>query len=101
MGQVQYCVMPSTTVLGGPVELNAAALKRAAILIGIGATIAGTGMLIGGWSVAQSGRKWAKELERSPLDIAASHWPRVKAAASAGYERWSSTQPRPVSRRAS
>ncbi len=91
--QCHNAVMAMPKVLGSPIELNTSVLTGAAVLVGIGAAIAGTGALLGGWSVIRSARRWAQSVERSPIQVATAHWPRAKAAATAGYGRWKNTPP--------
>lgn len=90
-GTVPYFGMDMNRVLGAPVEIDTTVLTGAAIIVGIGVALAGAGALVGGLSLTRSARKWVAAVERSPFDIAVAHWPRVQAAASAGYGGWRNT----------
>jgi hypothetical protein len=70
------------------VQVNKGLLLASALLLGGGAVLGATGMLLGAASVISAGRQWIDQLERQPADIARARWQQVRAAGTAAASAW-------------
>jgi hypothetical protein len=57
-------------------------------LIGAGALIALAGMAVGGSHVVSATRRWIKEMEVPPSELARIKWGQARSAAAAGAAAW-------------
>jgi hypothetical protein len=69
-------------------ELKARPLISGAVLIGIGGMAALAGLIVGGTHVFAATRKWVREMEVPPSEVAKAKWAQARAAASAGASAW-------------
>jgi hypothetical protein len=69
-------------------QLNATPMIIGVALVGAGALIGITGMIIGGTALFGSTRKWFKELEVPPSEVVKHKWGQTKAATTAGASAW-------------
>jgi hypothetical protein len=69
-------------------ELQAGPLIVGGVLIGIGAAFALAGLAVAGSHVAMSTRRWARELDVPPGELARLKWEQARAAAAAGASSW-------------
>jgi hypothetical protein len=70
------------------IQVNKGLLLASALLLGGGAVLGATGMLLGAASVISAARQWINQLERQPVDIARSRWQQVRAAGNAAANAW-------------
>jgi hypothetical protein len=70
------------------VQLNKGLLLASALLVGSGAVLGATGLLLGGLAVISATRQWIQQLERPPIDVARSRWQQVQAARNAATTAW-------------
>jgi len=82
----------------GP-QLRSGPLITGAALAGAGGLIALAGFAVGLSHVISATRRWVKEMEVPPGELARIKWAQAKAAAAAGSSAWQQTQA-PVRRRA-
>jgi hypothetical protein len=71
----------------GP-QFEAAPLITGAVLVGAGALIATVGLAIGGGHLLSVTRRWIRELETPPSELARQKWVQAKAAYVAGASAW-------------
>jgi hypothetical protein len=69
-------------------EINTTPLVVGAALIGAGALIGVTGMLVGGTALASASRKWFRELEVPPSEVVKHKWGQTKAATNSAASAW-------------
>jgi hypothetical protein len=69
-------------------QINTTPLVVGAALIGAGALMGVTGMLVGGTALASASRKWFRELEVPPSEVVKHKWNQTKAATTAGAGAW-------------
>jgi hypothetical protein len=73
-------------------QINTTPLVVGAALIGAGALIGITGMLVGGTALASASRKWFRELEVPPSEVVKHKWNQTRAATTAGASAWQQQQ---------
>lgn len=71
----------------GP-QFQTAPLIIGAVLIGAGTLIAMTGAVVGGGHLLAATRRWIRELEPPPSELARQKWVQAKAAYAAGASAW-------------
>jgi hypothetical protein len=69
-------------------QLNATQMIIGVAMVGAGALIGVTGMIIGGTALFSSTRKWFRELEVPPSEVVKSKWGQTMAATHAGASAW-------------
>jgi hypothetical protein len=69
-------------------QINTTPLVVGAALIGAGALMGVTGMLVGGTALASASRKWFRELEVPPSEVVKHKWNQTRAATTAGASAW-------------
>jgi hypothetical protein len=79
--------------LGGPAVNGAARLNQGlvvggAVLIGLGGLMGLTGALLLSSAVVAATRRWIRQLERPPTEIARLKFQQARAATSAGASAW-------------
>ena len=68
-------------------------LITGAALVGAGAFIAAAGLAVGGSHLLSATRRWVREMEVPPSELAKLRWAQAKAAASAGAAAWQNGVP--------
>lgn len=71
----------------GP-QFRAGPLITSAALVGAGAFIAVAGLAVGGSHLLSATRRWVREMEVPPSELAKLKWTQAKAAATAGAAAW-------------
>ncbi len=71
----------------GP-RFESAPLITGAVLLGAGAVIGLVGLAIGGGHLVAATRRWLKELEVPPSELARQKWAQARAAVEAGASAW-------------
>lgn len=71
----------------GP-QLRSGPLITGAALIGAGSLLALAGLAIGGSHLISATRRWVREMEVPPSELARQHWAKAQAAAAAGAAAW-------------
>lgn len=71
----------------GP-RIESGPLKAGAILMGTGAVIGFVGLAVSGGHVLAATRRWIRELETPPSELARQKWMQGKAAVQAGASAW-------------
>jgi hypothetical protein len=69
-------------------QFRAGPLITSAALVGAGAFIAAAGLAVGGSHLVSATRRWVREMEVPPSDLAKIKWTQAKAAAAAGASAW-------------
>jgi len=71
----------------GP-QFQAAPLITSAAMVGAGTLIVLAGLAVGGGHLASAIRKWVREMEVPPSELARIKWAQAKTAVSAGAQAW-------------
>ena len=71
----------------GP-QFEAAPLITSAVMVGAGTLIVLAGLAIGGGHLAAATRRWVREMEVPPSELARQKWAQAKAAYAAGASAW-------------
>jgi hypothetical protein len=71
----------------GP-QFESAPLITGAALLGAGALIALVGLAIGGGHLVAATRRWVKEMEVPPSELARQKWSQARTAVEAGTSAW-------------
>jgi hypothetical protein len=71
----------------GP-QFESAPLITGAALLGAGALIALVGLAVGGGHLVAATRRWVREMEVPPSELARQKWAQAKTAAAAGTSAW-------------
>jgi hypothetical protein len=74
-------------------RVNQGLVVGGAVLVGLGGLLGFAGMLLVTSAVAAAARRWMRQLERPPSDIAKRKWQQARAATSAGTQAWRSGSP--------
>jgi hypothetical protein len=61
--------------------------------MGIGGLVGLTGLVLVGSALVSATRRWVRQLERPPSEMARATWQQAKAAASAGAGAWRDQAP--------
>jgi len=69
-------------------QVNMGMLVTGGVLIGIGGLVAMTGVLVGGSAVVSGVRRWVRESEVPPRELARRKWAQARTAANAGADAW-------------
>ena len=69
-------------------QLNATPMIIGVALIGAGAMIGLTGLIVGGSAMVAATRKWLRELEVPPTEVVKHKLGQTKAATAAGASAW-------------
>ncbi len=81
----------SETTQGGP-QLNAKLLVSGVLLMGIGGAIGLVGLALGSSAVLAAGRRWVRQMDTPPSELAKQHWNRAREATTAGVGAWRNGQ---------
>jgi hypothetical protein len=76
-----------SSVQGG-FRVNTAPVMVGAVLVSVGILLGMAGVLVGGREVFAATRRWLRELEVPPGEVARHRWDQTKAAAAAGARAW-------------
>ena len=71
----------------GP-QFESAPLITGAALLGAGALIAMIGLAVGGGHLVAATRRWVKEMEVPPSELAKQKWAQARTAVEAGTSAW-------------
>jgi hypothetical protein len=71
----------------GP-QFESAPLITGAALLGAGALIALIGLAVGGGHLVAATRRWVKEMEVPPSELAKQKWAQARTAVEAGTSAW-------------
>jgi hypothetical protein len=71
----------------GP-QFQAAPLITSAVMVGAGTLIVLVGLAIGGGHLATATRRWVREMEVPPSELARLKWAQARAAYVAGASAW-------------
>ena len=71
----------------GP-QFSATPLMTSAALVGVGAVLVMAGLAVGGVHLTSATRRWVREMEVPPSELAKLKWAQAKAAALAGAAAW-------------
>ncbi len=71
----------------GP-QFRSGPLIVSAALVGAGTLIALAGLAVGGSHLASATRRWVRDMEVPPSEVARQKWAQAKAAAAAGTSAW-------------
>ena len=77
----------SQTTTGGP-PLNTTLLVGGVLLMGIGSAIGLVGLALGASAVAAAGRRWMRQMDTTPRELAHQHLARARMATAAGAGAW-------------
>ena len=69
-------------------ELRTGPLIAGAVLVGAGTLIALAGLAVGGSHLLAATRRWIREMDVPPAELAKMKWAQAKNAASAGAAAW-------------
>ena len=70
------------------IQLNRRLITGGGVLIGIGALLGFTGMLLVSSAIVSAARQTLNQLERPPSEIAKRTWQQARAATTAGAKAW-------------
>jgi hypothetical protein len=70
------------------IQLNRRLITGGGVLIGIGALLGFTGMLLVGSTIVSAARQRVNQLEQPPSEIAKHKWQQARAATTAGAKAW-------------
>ena len=76
----------------GP-QFRAGPLIMSAALVGAGTLIALAGLAVGGSHLMSATRRWVREMEVPPTELAKLKWAQARAAAAAGATAWQNGRP--------
>jgi len=71
----------------GP-QYQSAPLITGAVFVGAGTLIAMVGLAIGGGHLVAATRRWVKEMEVPPSELARQKWAQARTAVEAGTSAW-------------
>lgn len=78
---------------GGGLQVNSRSMVVGGALIAAGGLMALAGLTISGSSLIMAVRRWVREMEEPPSDLARRKWAQAKAAGAAGASAWQDGQP--------
>jgi hypothetical protein len=81
----------SQTTQTGP-QINTRLLFGGVLLVGIGGAIGLVGLALGGSAVLAAGRRWVRQMDTPPSELAKQHWARARTATAAGVGAWRNGQ---------
>lgn len=74
-------------------RLDTRVLFTGGALIGVGGVIGLAGIALSGAALARAARRWMRQLETPPRELARQNWMRTKAATAAGVSAWQNGEP--------
>jgi hypothetical protein len=75
----------------GP-QFSSGPLITSAAMVGAGTVLVLVGLAVGGGHVMQATRRWVREMEVPPAELARIKWNQARAAVSAGTAAWQDGQ---------
>ena len=81
-------------------QLNSRSMLAGGALIAAGGVLALAGLTISGSALIVAVRRWVREMEEPPTDLARRKWAQAKAAGAAGASAWQNGDAQPRRRRA-
>lgn len=80
-------------------QFESVPLITGAVMLGAGTLIALVGLAIGGGHLVAATRRWIKEMEVPPSELARQKWAQARTAVEAGASAWQNgSQPSPATR---
>jgi hypothetical protein len=76
----------------GP-QFSAAPLMTSAALVGVGVVLVMAGLTVGGAHLTAATRRWVRDMEVPPSELAKLKWTQAKTAALAGAAAWQNGRP--------
>lgn len=70
------------------IRLNKGMLVGGAVLVGVGGLLGATGVLLGATAFVSATRRWIRQVERPPTDMARRKFEQARAATLAGAKAW-------------
>jgi hypothetical protein len=70
------------------IRVNKKLVISGAVLVGIGGSLAATGVLLGTTAIASAMRQWVRQLDQPPSEMAKQKWNQARAATQAGAKAW-------------
>jgi hypothetical protein len=70
------------------IRVNKKLVIGGAVLVGIGGSLAATGVLLGTTAIASAMRQWVRQLDQPPSEMAKQKWNQARAATQAGAKAW-------------
>ena len=70
------------------IRVNKKLVISGAVLVGIGGSLAATGVLLGSTAIASAMRQWVRQLDQPPSEMAKQKWNQARAATQAGAKAW-------------
>lgn len=80
--------MTETGVNGNWPQLRSGPLITGGALVGAGAMLVLAGIAVGSSHIFAATRRWVREMEVPPSELARQHWARARTAAAAGSAAW-------------
>lgn len=80
--------MTETGVNGNWPQLSSGPLITGGALVGVGAMLVFAGIAVGTSHIFAATRRWVREMEVPPGELARQHWARARTAAAAGGAAW-------------
>jgi len=80
--------MSETEITESGPQINGKLLLSGVLLMGIGGVIGLTGLALGGSAVLAATRRWVRQMEMPPSELAKQQLSRARAAAMAGAGAW-------------
>ena len=77
----------------GRVQLDRRLIAGGGVLIGIGALLGFTGMLLVSSAIVSAARQRVNQLEQPPSELAKRRWQQARAATTAGAKAWRNSPP--------
>jgi hypothetical protein len=70
------------------IRVNKKLVIGGAVLVGIGGSLAATGVMLGSTAIASAMRQWVRQLDQPPSEMAKQKWNQARAATQAGAKAW-------------
>jgi hypothetical protein len=84
--------MTSTEKPRSGLQFNTPILITAAALVGFGSLLGGTGLALAMGELVAVTRRWMRDKDVTPSELARQTWAQAKAATTAGADAWRSAQ---------
>jgi hypothetical protein len=72
----------------GGIQVNQRLAVGGGVLIGVGGLLGFSGIMLLTSAIVSAARRWVKQLEVPPREMAKQRWQQAKAATTAGAETW-------------
>jgi hypothetical protein len=77
-------------------RMNNTQAVAGAVLVGAGGLIGMAGAIVGGHALLSAARRWFRDLEVPPTEVAKHKWGQTKAATMAGAQAWQGSNGTPA-----